>query len=458
MSASSSQTAGLASLLTLRQTAPIWTAFANSDTPSTGTPVLAVSQLRGLATQIIASIEDVRLAAAAARAAVSELLPPTDADSAMGPEEIAIDRGALAVAIDAAEAEKLSALDAEAVAVDAGLEALLDLCSCIDEAVATGIDDPGAMDLHGRFNALLSDLRLLPSGPVEPTAIFVLSSGPSPAGRVMSTRLGRVCAPRAPNASEIRLVGLPGYARPGHAAECRLEAVTYIGEDVLPEESASAVAILLQHVTASASLGGPASGEAGADAQRLSMNVKPDPSRPGVVIMSVMIPADTPRGTRVSLRGVRLAGRPVAGAEAFSTVAWVVQPGLIAPQDIALGRDSPKERTDRVSVCISPDGSLYILGYGFPAVEHFAFDGSALPSIDLARLGFSSRANALGIVNQSSIVIAEHNGDGSVLALVDVGTQSTRWTAKGFRSCCSLAVLPIQGIVATQSFFDGAFG
>lgn len=416
------------SRLTALRKAPIWA----SD--SVGAD--AVHQLRALLANIHGSIDQVHVSAATAREAVTSLVD----------EEASGDRAVLIAAIDTGEARKISSLESEAVAVDEALGALLELCTTVDEALVTG--SSSLAELEVSLQALLESFQVYRHSPVEPIPIIFLP-GSFPATD-QSNRLGRVYVSKVHMASSMQIIGLPGHGRPGHSAQCKLQ-LDVSCDALFPEDESFVVADVLRQLYAEA-VAIPVDDCAAEEV--LTVRFSPDSASPSLVsvILRVDIPAHTKRYTKIALRRLTLAGQLVPEADAFSQCAWLVYTGLLAPQVIALN----DRLSDRMSVAVSPDGSFYIASVGQSAVEHVSNDGHPLRSIKLEALGLSSQTGAVGIVDDGAALVLADHSDTGILTLVDSGTLCQRWTipSGSFRSSCSLCVLPLQGVVVVQSFFD----
>jgi hypothetical protein len=377
-----------------------------------------IAAIRLLARDVDATLQALRSAAACARDAIAAEAASVDEEN---------DGATLIAAVDAAEATKAAALEAEGVAADAAL----DLSLRVAEAAAHG----------ALYASLAADLEAalveLPTSPVEPAlldfnpyrthphlhATQLLSSG-APSLR----HLGSVRVLQAVTAAAVEPLELPSRIRPNAPLSFRLrlrEAYTPVTAAAVAaaataaaggfEDFRAALTLLAAHVHVDV----VALTETGSDAAEAEVLARAPPPlqccclrtllHPAMRTLTVEVrpssPHDSPScsssssssssngwpvGSTLILRSVRVAGRlllprTVSAAAPPLTPPYpcripVVAFGLAADLQIPLPNPSS---ASEAALAISRDGQLYLIDGKAPGVAVFSSTGQPLPPLEL---------------------------------------------------------------------------
>jgi len=115
-----------------------------------------------------------------------------------------------------AESAKVVALERELVAIDAALERWRSETCVVHDAVAS-LSDTELMTQHAglasRLDALETQLRALPTAPVEPSHVGLTMDTPALLASIAG--FGRIVAPLGITAADVTLEGVPSHVRPG---------------------------------------------------------------------------------------------------------------------------------------------------------------------------------------------------------------------------------------------------
>lgn len=277
--------------------------------------VTLIQHLRDLAGAIHMQLAALSENAAAARQAVSTIrerssLPFADSDAA---------EAALVAWIDAAELEKSTKLEAEAVAVDEALSEADTLYVAASSAAAdhstSRID---VARVAARLHRLQQRVTALPTAPVEPVVFNVVPGPFEPTSR--SNVLGRVSAPRAVTPADVNVDGAPSFVVPGGTLRFSLKlADSYECEDDF--DAAVAIDMLSAHARLSVSLlAAPTADGAGAPQQpepialAAALNADVEGRR---LVISIPVPPNTLKDSTVALESLVIgAGSSASAASA----------------------------------------------------------------------------------------------------------------------------------------------
>jgi len=123
-----------------------------------------------------------------------------------------------------AESTKIAALERELVTVDTALERWRSETRFVQDEIRY-IQRRGActlqqFELTARLDGLDAQLRSLPTAPVEPPHIGLITEGPAVLASIAG--VGRVVAPLGISASDVSIEGLPRHVRPGQTLQLNL--------------------------------------------------------------------------------------------------------------------------------------------------------------------------------------------------------------------------------------------
>lgn len=245
------------------------------------TVAAAEQRTRWLAEALSTAMAAVRINAAVALESINGLaLSVADAD-------------VLRSEVEAAEARKVAALEAEAVAADCALEAL-------QAALAdTGDGQQGT----GAASDALACALALGDSPRELADLSVIPADAAAAGAGVGYR---VCSPRGFSAGDVEARGAPG--------RCLAFTAAYVASCGGPAEVALAVAALAARAAVDVSLRAPMPAAAPGPAMPppLPLTLVPRPDRACIEVSS-RLPAATPAGTALVLSAAGLRGAAVPG-------------------------------------------------------------------------------------------------------------------------------------------------
>lgn len=370
----------------------------------------ARATLCSLVIQIHGAIAGVAANAAAARMKVSSCADAPD----------------LAAEIEAAQIVKTTALEEEAVAVDAILERLEQAQAAVE---ASGDDSATLLE------ALLADVGRLPTSPVEPSDIDVVTGGDG---------LPTVAAPRGVLASHVDIACAPSFATPGAPLLLHL-ALNGAYPSRLPQELSIASAALARHLRIDAT----AVGIAGSTALPLPISVEP---RACGVLVSIAVPLEAGSGAEVVVHGLCVSGSPVP-ASALPLHVRVTR-GMIAPLVLAAAASDCS-----AAPAITPSGRLYAPDSTRATVLVFAHDGSSLAPLLVSAIGLGAdgtraaawvEAAGTGDAAGPSLLLSDRK---KLLAL-DPETRRVRWeteaTGRTLRDSMGIAPLSSDFVAVTS--------
>lgn len=389
--------------------------------PLSGTPFADEAGLRALLKDILDSISIVRENATKVR---DEILSRAEGPAASSKPGVAEQAAKLFTELDAAEARKISALEAEAVAVEGVLVSVAAIREDASAAAAPARRSAvaeAARTIRTRVDALPP----LPVAPMEPVVIALSAVSADDA-------LGSIIAPRALAPSDIAAASLAPYALPGR--DVRVAALELlasfptssaveleVGAHLLMLHVAVSVELALPPVTSPSAVGAPAAAPPTAAAaapvagtpatpsrRRLPVKLTPALARRGVNVV-VSVPLDAPLGASLVIAGATLGGKPLALALQQRPAGTelrcpVVGGGLRAP--LRLPRAATPFPT---SPCVSERGVLFAVATERSDLPVYAADGSALAPLPLRAAGVSRMACAAAFCDAEELLLVSED-------------------------------------------------
>jgi hypothetical protein len=347
--------------------------------------------------------------------------------------------------LDAVAGVKISSLEKEIVRIDDALERTRrdfkdarDAAMTLDDAEWSEV----YVDLSARLVAVDAILLKVPVCPVEPALLRLDFDIDAFLNSIRTA--GAVIAPRGVSARDVMVCGLPRIVRPGHSMQFEL-ALTDDYPSRAPAELEVAAASLASHALVDVSL------MSGADVLPLAATLAPLSGGRGVSV-SVPIAACADRNSQVIINGVTVARQPVVHGLSLP-MTFSIFAGMLAPL-ILKGAVSPGFG---ITPVITADGKLYVPIPSCPSVLMFSADGTPLPSLSVTSVGLSDQTCAAAYVNSTNtLLLADRNGDASILVAVDMISRMVRWTTAPWMcdSACGIAVLPQHGVVVVSSLQD----
>lgn len=433
---------------------PIWP----ETEPLRGTAATSRSTAEAELCTLAAAIQIAISTVAANAAAAAEQL---DAQVAAAAERgaCASDEAAILLAqVEEAATAKVSALEVEAVVVDAALEEAgglrADAEALLQRIHAEGDGTPRFRDallsIMSRAKAL--HVRLgdqLSCCPVELPDLSIVFSFPPADPLAPPFPLGTIVAPRgaliSAEALEVRLSGSASQSHVWPGQQVTLEVALRATGAETP--SAADLGVLVQalasRIFVRATLGG---GPAGRPQTPLSVTCTPH-AMSGCVRITATIPPEADTDSEFTLWTIRVAGRPLAHPPELPWILAVTR-GLLPPF-----QTKPRDLTSGlVTPAISAAGVLYVPN----AAGVSAYDalGNPLPggSFSTADAGLAGDIRACAAFDSTLLIAQTYPGR---IAAVDVNTRAVRWITNSARqslsSCYGVAALPALGIVVATS-------
>jgi hypothetical protein len=343
--------------------------------------------------------------------------------------------------IGSAESVKIGALERELERLDAALERTRREHAAARETLTSKSDDEEIAALSAALIANLDGidalLATLPHGPVEPS-LLRLELDEAALFSALRTA-GVVLAPRGLRISDIVMRGLPTHVRLGRPLQFELA----LSDDYprrAPAELDAAAASLAFHARVDVLL------QIGLEFQPLIVTLLPASGGEGAVFVSVGIPDGIASSDgEIEIRIATLAGqhdptgllrmRVHVGAGANGMHAPLVFTGTMG--------------TQTCTPVITSDGTLYVPHYDNPDEAVFAANGTPLPPVSLAALGFTSYTLAAAFAEETGTLLLA--GFISNLVAVNASDMTLRWSAKLPGTCSGIALLPVQGVVVVST-------
>jgi hypothetical protein len=347
--------------------------------------------------------------------------------------------------IGSAESAKVGALERELERLDAALERTRREHAAAREALTSKRDDDEIVSLSSALTANLDDidalLATLPHGPVE---LSLLRLELDEAALLSALRTaGVVLSPRGLHISDIVMRGLPLHVRPGRPLQFEL-ALSDDYQCRAPAELDAAAASLVFHARVDVLL------QIGSEFQPLIATLHTASGGVGAALVSVGIPD----GIACSDGVVEVRVATLAGQHA--------PPGLLQMRvHVGTGSNGMHAplvftgtiETQACTPVITLDGTLYAPCYDIPNEAVFAADGTPLPPVSLAALGFTSYTLAAAFVEETgTLLLAGIIGN---LVAVDASGMTLRWSAKLPGTCFGITLLPVQGVVVVSVSDNG---
>jgi hypothetical protein len=280
-------------------------------------------------------------------------------------------------------------------------------------------------------------LATLPHGPVEPSLLLLeLDEG----ALFSSIRTaGSVHAPRGVLAADVVVRGLSTQVNPYYPLRFHLALSSEYPCRSVAELKAAAVSLAFHarvHVLLETATG----------LQPLTATLTPLTDSRGVVAVTVAIPRDASKGSKVVIRSVVLFGQCVFDATLPARVRFVA--GIQAPLLLPL-RDAAKH-PGRPS--ITSQGIVYAPQQECGDVFVFAADGTPLPPIPLAPHDLSKFTNSAAFIDATgTLLLADAKADANKLVAIDVASGVRRWSIDISRNdhYHGFAALPADGVFVT---------
>lgn len=307
----------------------------------------------------------------------------------------------LVLEVDLIESTKISALEKEAVAIEAVIVSAAKICEDAAAALAGPTSRAQLSAAAREIKKRLAALPPIPVAPFEPIAIGM--SSPS-----AEDVLGRVIAPRALAAADIAASRRAPYIRTGRLARLfSLELKSsYPAESTL--DAGVGATLLATHVSVNVVLVGvPAARSDRSVATslpaRTSLRVTLSPvlglGRRRVDVL-VSVPLATPAGCTVEVSSVSFAGAPLPIVIPGPPSTPIVDGGMRAPLRLAQATSSFP-----CSPCVSELGTLFAVATERRSLAVFGPDGSSRAGIPTHASGVSTMACASAFADALGILL-----------------------------------------------------
>jgi hypothetical protein len=347
----------------------------------------------------------------------------------------------LLVKLSVAESAKAAALERELELLDTTLERTRREYAAVRESAAACDDELAARsaDLTARLDDIDALLVTLPHGPIEPSLLQVDLDQDAVLAVIRGA--STVIAPRGVQATDVVVRGLPAHVRLGRPFQFELA----LSDDYpcrSPAELETAAKSLAFHARVNAHF------VHGAEQMPLHVELaaSDDPNKRGCVVAAAVVPGSGRAGDSVVVRSISLFGRDLSC-------------GLMLPRSLAVltGMDAPLALDCAgalpIAAAISHEGVLYVKCSDSLEMSVFAANGSALPPLQLAPFGLTSRtSDAAFIADSGTLLLADENEDGAKVVAVDPKNMRILWSVNVEEGSSSLAILPAQGVALRSSY------